>query len=240
MTNSSENNNKQHQLHLSDVFEASPAEDEAETRVLQSIEDDDIEEQRRSTILSALPDESTRLFISSSSTKTKAGSVESELQGLTRHLLETPDKLQSVDDTDYFARNAKKLVNRAPAGHFKQEFNGFFMERKPSIMAYAKLMVMYLIAPFTGLACILFYFLDNPFGDDQSSGASISWWFLFVFVRQPITMSLARVMEAFVIDFLCLKTNLIMKIAGPFATLMVVQSKGWCFQVRRFTRIQTL
>ncbi|GKY96897.1 hypothetical protein MPSEU_000648700 [Mayamaea pseudoterrestris] len=59
--------------------------------------------------------------------------------------------------------------------------------------------------------------------------ASASWWVLFVFCRQPITLSLALATQAFVIEFLALRTKWVVKTVGPFVTLFIVQSKGWPF-----------
>lgn len=61
--------------------------------------------------------------------------------------------------------------------------------------------------------------------------ASISWWLLFVCVRQVIAFGLARCAQAFFIDFLCLRTTLSMRLFGSFFTLFIVQSKGWPFIV---------
>jgi hypothetical protein len=60
-------------------------------------------------------------------------------------------------------------------------------------------------------------------------GASASWWVLFVCCRQPITLSMALATQAFIIEFLALRTKWSVKIVGPFVTLFIVQSKGWPF-----------
>jgi hypothetical protein len=60
-------------------------------------------------------------------------------------------------------------------------------------------------------------------------GASASWWILFVCCRQPVTLSLAFATQAFLIEFLALRTKWAVQLVGPFLTLFVVQSKGWPF-----------
>ncbi|GKY90894.1 hypothetical protein MPSEU_000062200 [Mayamaea pseudoterrestris] len=61
--------------------------------------------------------------------------------------------------------------------------------------------------------------------------ASASWWILFVCCRQPVTFTLALATQAFVIEFLALRTKWAVKMVGPFVTLFIVQSKGWPFIV---------
>ncbi|GKY98944.1 hypothetical protein MPSEU_000850200 [Mayamaea pseudoterrestris] len=72
----------------------------------------------------------------------------------------------------------------------------------------------------TGLASITKLIFDE---------ASASWWVLFVCCRQPLTLSLALATQAFIIEFLALRTKWAVQLIGPFATLFVVQSKGWPF-----------
>jgi hypothetical protein len=56
---------------------------------------------------------------------------------------------------------------------------------------------------------------------------SVSWFILFLCVRQVITFSMAKVTEMFLIDLLALKTRLLLRMLGPVVTLLVVQAKGW-------------
>lgn len=60
-------------------------------------------------------------------------------------------------------------------------------------------------------------------------GASVSWWFLFIGVRQVLTYSMALVTQSLVIDYLALSSRLCLDWLGPVVTLLVVQSKGWPF-----------
>jgi hypothetical protein len=48
-------------------------------------------------------------------------------------------------------------------------------------------------------------------------------------IRQAITFSLAKLMQALIVDFLCLGTRLTVKLFGNLFTLFIVQSKGWPF-----------
>jgi hypothetical protein len=116
----------------------------------------------------------------------------------------------------------------------------FLRPRKASIIFYCKTALFYLMMPATVVAAILFYWADNPptgkaGRDGERSGdqntASVSWWILFVCVRQVITFSLARATEALLIDFLSLRTRWTLRIFGPVLTLFIVQSKGWPFTI---------
>jgi hypothetical protein len=89
------------------------------------------------------------------------------------------------------------------------------------------------------IAAILFYLCDNPLTEtgkgksetDPQDGASISWWLIFMCVRQVLTFCLALGLQEFIIDFLSLGTRLMLRLAGPVITLLVVSSKGWPFVV---------
>jgi hypothetical protein len=95
-------------------------------------------------------------------------------------------------------------------------------------------MMFYLVIPFTGVAAILFYLVDNPPTGRNTTGEwvtdvpSTSWWLLFV-VRQAVTLTIANAVQAFMIDFLALDTRLLLNVIGPVMTLLLVQSKGWPF-----------
>jgi hypothetical protein len=52
--------------------------------------------------------------------------------------------------------------------------------------------------------------------------ASISWWLLF-FVRQLVTLTMAKMMQAFLVDYLALRSRWCVWLLGPFVTLFIVQ-----------------
>lgn len=74
--------------------------------------------------------------------------------------------------------------------------------------------------------------IDNILGPRgvRYDSPSISWWILFIGVRQVITLSLARLFESFIVDFWILKTKSASAILGPYLSLMIVQAKGWPLQ----------
>jgi hypothetical protein len=109
--------------------------------------------------------------------------------------------------------------------------DNFIIEKKKSTIAYAKSVFMFLILPATLASTILFYALGNPkmkTGMDPLTNTypSISWFLIFLCVRQVITFSLAKLIELVLIDFLALKTRLLLRVTGPLVSLLIVQSKG--------------
>ena len=66
----------------------------------------------------------------------------------------------------------------------------------------------------------------NPDSSIAGGGASNSWWCLFI-IRLGITLTLARVTEFLLIDFIVLETSLAVCCLGRLLTLMLIQAKGW-------------
>lgn len=58
---------------------------------------------------------------------------------------------------------------------------------------------------------------------------STSWWILFIGVRQFITLTMALITQALVIDYIALGSRFSLRWLGPIITLTLVQSKGWPF-----------
>jgi len=82
-----------------------------------------------------------------------------------------------------------------------------------------------------GTASILFYCLGNPMTiSDDGGGASFSWWFILTY-RWICTLCLAKAIEYFYVDIVALRSNFSLKIFGSFYTLVLVQAKGWPFQL---------
>jgi hypothetical protein len=109
-------------------------------------------------------------------------------------------------------------------------WSGFFNPRKEHIATFTKTLVLYFGIPLVAVAAILFYAVQNPptgFSVDGSPGsrASASWWLLFC-LRQGLTLSLALLLQLFIVDFLSIGTRVMLKLVGPILTLLMVQSKG--------------
>ena len=117
--------------------------------------------------------------------------------------------------------------------------NTCWKSRAASIKLFARLSFLYIFIPTLGISFLLFHGLGNPSmavgcvakQTDKDSCPSVSWFLNFLIVRQFIAFSLGLGTELFVVDFLALKTSFFLRLIGPSATLMIVQSKGWPFQL---------
>ena len=122
----------------------------------------------------------------------------------------------------------------------QQEYQIFKIFLKPRIKKmkfYARLFALFIFLPTIALSTLLFHGLRNPLvsvgcGDDAKNPCpSISWVLNFLVLRQFISYTLARATEIVLIDFIALKTRAFLRLLGPVATLIFVQSKGWPFQL---------
>ena len=157
-----------------------------------------------------------------------------------------------------FERDAATLVSRASKGQEKaasrgkknqegtsdadekaegkdlmilNEFQAYASDRKHTFWANLKSFCLYSMLPFGGMSAFLFYVFPETANVEDSENASVSWWLMFIGVRQVFTLLLAKLAEAILIDFLAVQTRVSLRIIGPFFTLMLVQSKGWTFQL---------
>lgn len=129
---------------------------------------------------------------------------------------------------------AKRML-RSTLKAAKEDFNyfdTFLVAKKKTAVTYAKSVFCFLILPATAASAILYYGLTNPsmkvgYSETTEKYPSVSWFILFLCVRQVITFSFAKLTEMFLIDFLALKTRLLLRLLGPLVTLLIVQSKGW-------------
>jgi len=115
----------------------------------------------------------------------------------------------------------------------------------PQFWKAAKHHICFIMMPLLIVAFILFYACGNPMtgstADKAAEGtedafaeddwntavhASFSWWALF-FCRQTFILACVKTGEVISIDILALRTPLFLKVIGSFATLMLVQARGW-------------
>eukprot|EP00934_Nitzschia_sp_Nitz4_P000590 Nitzschia sp. Nitz4//scaffold1_size375055//116805//120596//NITZ4_000247-RA/size375055-augustus-gene-0.711-mRNA-1//-1//CDS//3329540958//590//frame0 len=114
-------------------------------------------------------------------------------------------------------------------------FVEFLGPHKPSIREELVGLVKWIALPSLLVAFFLFYILGNPptgKGEDATedpTATSLSWWFVFMGVRQTFTLELARLTQLVVIDFLTFRTTSFPRLIGPSLSLMVAMSKGWPF-----------
>ena len=82
------------------------------------------------------------------------------------------------------------------------------------------------------LAFILYYLGGNPIAAKFAEAgvtvdsASWSWWLLFI-VRQAFVLGCVKTGEMITIDIIALRTPIFVNVFGSFATLMLVQARGW-------------
>mmetsp|Transcript_20267 Transcript_20267/g.57538 ORF Transcript_20267/g.57538 Transcript_20267/m.57538 type:complete len:523 (-) Transcript_20267:1459-3027(-) len=108
--------------------------------------------------------------------------------------------------------------------------NTLLEQGESNIFTFLKIAIVYLVIPLLSVAFVLYYLAGNPLVGNGAlpSTASASWWALFA-ARNVITLSLAKLLELVVIDYLCLNTGVVLRLAGPIATLFLTSSKGWPF-----------
>jgi len=103
-----------------------------------------------------------------------------------------------------------------------------FQKNSYIFLKYAKLVFVFLAVPLIGLAALLYYALGNPLA--TKTGGSVSWWLILTF-RWILTFSMAKFVQFILLDCLALRSSIMLRSFGPVATLTLVQSKGWPFQV---------
>jgi hypothetical protein len=167
------------------------------------------------------------------------------------------DDLKKTDNrkSKTTAKAKKKAMKQAGQG-LVSDAREFTQQRKSALRAYLWTLML-LVVPAIGLSFILFYLAGNPptgrIEDDSklvfdfetnttilvntdgeefdAKTASASWWILFLCVRQVITLSLAKMCQAIIIDFFCVSTRIFVNTFGQFFTLFIIQSRGVPFHM---------
>eukprot|EP00804_Cyclotella_cryptica_P022597 CCRYP_009462-RA/>CCRYP_009462-RA protein AED:0.07 eAED:0.07 QI:588/1/1/1/1/0.91/12/1091/1323 len=116
--------------------------------------------------------------------------------------------------------------------HLHRWYTDLIEPKLPSFIQAVKHGVGFVYAPMLILAFILYYACGNPMAqkfDDVGitvDAASWSWWVLFL-VRQFFVLGCVKTGEVITIDIFALRTPIFVKVFGTFATLMLVQARGW-------------
>ena len=127
--------------------------------------------------------------------------------------------------------------------HFKIWYHDLIRPKRAAFIKGATHSICFVILPLLSIAFILYYGAGNPMagshgvekealaalGEGSDQGwvhASWSWWVLF-FVRQAFLLSCVKAGEVVSIDIFALRTPIFLKVVGSFATLMIVQARGW-------------
>ena len=125
------------------------------------------------------------------------------------------DALNSVDSSK----------NKSFMSKMKSEYANLIVPKLPIFERRISRALLLLIFPCLAVAALLFYIFDNPLAGE--TGTSISWWILFLGVRQPLIFELARAGEVFWVEIFALRSRLFNMAVGPYVSLAFIQSKGW-------------
>lgn len=98
--------------------------------------------------------------------------------------------------------------------------------------SFVRVVLLSVVLPSLAVACVLFYGLGNPptgvkSTDTAHQGASASWWILFLGIRQPLILLLARSTEVCVVRRLSRSSASIARVMGFHACDFLSQSLGW-------------
>jgi hypothetical protein len=115
-----------------------------------------------------------------------------------------------------------------------EAFSEFLTLRQPSMRFYCKIVILYIFLPCLAISSLLFYGVNNPkmkigcttvtnseTGVQVQECTSISWFLIFLFVRHVIVGTFTKVFEIVIIDYIALKTRLLVRLFGAIFTLMV-------------------
>jgi hypothetical protein len=144
-----------------------------------------------------------------------------------RHLAESAAALPSKVRTD-FVRTSEALREDWAL------FGDFMQPQKASVRASIRQMLLYAILPSLALAFILYYGASNPptgkredKGTPLSTAPSISWWVIFLGVRQILVLALAHASEFVLVNYAAVQSPLFIRVAGPKIALLCSISNGW-------------
>ena len=128
-------------------------------------------------------------------------------------------------------------------------FQQFLTPRKATMWLYFKITTLAIVLPSLLIASLVFYLKEHPEQQELDrelelaqaqtniTGTTIvinsheqpfiAWWFLFLGVRQVVTLTMALMTQAFLIDYLALGSRFSLKYLGAATTLLAVQARGW-------------
>lgn len=131
---------------------------------------------------------------------------------------------------------------------FTSDIKNFLRPKRNMIYLFLQMAILYIAIPALATAAILFYLVDNPptgrlaHNGEEVDGklintdgnevdpnvTSISYYLLFVGVRQMTTLILALGSQLFLIDFLAIDRGYLFKF-GARLPLFIMQARGWPF-----------
>ena len=123
---------------------------------------------------------------------------------------------------------------------FTKSFSAIYKDVSSSLKPkkMIKNLVGFIILPALFISAILFYLADNPMTGTTTQRkqnplvfASYSWWVNFIGARQVCTLALSRFTEVLMVDVFTLRTRSVLKLFGPFVSLLIIQARGWPYIV---------
>jgi len=115
--------------------------------------------------------------------------------------------------------------NKSFVRKLRSEYHELIVPKLPTFYKNISHTLLFVIFPSLSVAALLFYMLDNPMAGE--SGTSISWWILFLGVRQVLMFESTRVGEVFWVEIVALRSKIFNMAVGPYVSLALIQSKGW-------------
>jgi hypothetical protein len=125
------------------------------------------------------------------------------------------DALNSVDSSK----------NKSFLSKIRSEYTELIVPKLPQFRQNIAHILLYMVIPCLTVAAVLYYMCDNPMAGN--TGTSISWWIIFLGVRQPIIFELTLVGEVFWVEIFALRSKLFNRAVGPYISLAFIQSRGW-------------
>eukprot|EP00571_Detonula_confervacea_P004055 CAMPEP_0172329148 /NCGR_PEP_ID=MMETSP1058-20130122/60728_1 /TAXON_ID=83371 /ORGANISM="Detonula confervacea, Strain CCMP 353" /LENGTH=1223 /DNA_ID=CAMNT_0013046305 /DNA_START=38 /DNA_END=3710 /DNA_ORIENTATION=- len=119
--------------------------------------------------------------------------------------------------------------NKSFLRKIRSEYNELIVPKIPKFQKNISHTLLFVVFPFLAVAALLFYMFDNPMVGE--SGTSVSWWILFLGVRQMLIFEFTRVGEVFWVEIFALRSRLFNMAVGPYVSMAFIQSKGWPYIV---------
>ena len=146
----------------------------------------------------------------------------------------------SLDDED---RKRKTIIEMAKNINLKTKkevefMYRFLMTKKKNFWQHVGYRLFHPILPVLAISIILYY-SHNPKVAILKDG-SLSWWIIFIFIRQVILLDLAKVIQFIIIDGLFLRSHFIYILFRPMIVLSVVNSKGFPFLCVMFSLLNLI
>eukprot|EP00569_Conticribra_weissflogii_P016015 CAMPEP_0171396716 /NCGR_PEP_ID=MMETSP0880-20121228/4780_1 /TAXON_ID=67004 /ORGANISM="Thalassiosira weissflogii, Strain CCMP1336" /LENGTH=1178 /DNA_ID=CAMNT_0011910401 /DNA_START=156 /DNA_END=3692 /DNA_ORIENTATION=+ len=111
----------------------------------------------------------------------------------------------------------------------KNEYYQLVVPLYPKLRKSLSRTIFLIVLPCLTVASILFYRFENPMAGETKT--SLSWWIVFLGVRQMVILELTKIGQIFWIEILALRSSLFQMIVGPYISLIFIMSKGWPYVI---------